>query len=869
MSELNFKVIKPAEDKPEVDLKFTMVSKPTKTEEPKLTFKTLTPGSASQLPEDQPTVFKPTVADIWSNLQLPAQVSRIGLKQVTEMIPDVTPSAPTFVNQPANPSFEIGGAQRTAQPPILDKAGTNFATALPKVGAEIIADMAPDFISPEVLLGSGVLKGLGTFAQSSAGIKAAEKLGEFTDKNIPTLKKWFTYRYGQDPAYIEAVEQAQINMRMGTEKVGTIANKIMEMPGEAQRKIANYMKGEKGFAVSSLTPEEKLAADAARGEFKRLGNDLVDLKMLDPKTYADNVNTYLPRLYKTKEIGMETPMLGTKKPMRMNVDRLKHRQDIPQDVREALGEIMEAGYPTSKGLMQLNQAVEKGKMFRQVAGMQHLVTDDAAIAAERGWIKMPVTNKLGDMSGKYAAPSVAEDLNSIIREKGELEQGYKKLLGMWKYGKVVMSPATHARNMFTNMFWLDVSGTSPITQAKLFPKAIREIRLNGPVYQQAKELGLVGTEMIGEDIIKLQQNYLIGGAPNTPMNLVKKAMHYGKEAARKLGDTYQGEEQLFKMVKFMDNVNKGMTPQKAALDAEKWIFNYNKISPAVKGLRETVIPFATYFSKAIPQLGKAAVNNPLGVYKYVSFFNALDNVGAEKSGVSPAQHKAIKDQFDVTLLPMKRKDGKVQTLDLNFLTPWGEAANLSTAGIPQPFTPSGPLFALNNALVAHYDPFTKKELFKETDPWQVKASAMTDYLGKALLPNLTPGVAGVTSPFRGGYHFRELADAIKGTPSYPKKDVKSIPEALLSTGLGLKTRGIDPQEAMLNQALKKESQMTEIEQEFGKRMIRPGITEKEKTFFKKELPKQVNKVFEKAKKIRLQPVEDEPKLNFKVIKKGR
>jgi hypothetical protein len=869
MSELNFKVIKPAATEPEVDLKFTMVSQPSKTEEPKLTFKTLTPGSASQLPEDQPDVFKPSVKDIWSNLQLPSQVSREGLKQVTDMIPERIPSAPTFVNQPANPSFEVETSQRTTQPPILKDAGSNFVSALPKVGAEIIGDMAPDFISPEVLLGSGVLKGLGTFAKTASGIKAAEKLGEFTDKHIPTLKKWFTYRYGQDPAYIDAVEQAQINMRVGTEKVGTIANKILEMPSDVQRKIAGYMKGEKGFFAKNLTADEKLAADAARGEFKRLGNDLVDLKMLDPKTYAENVNTYLPRLYKTKELGLETPTLGTKKPMRMNVDRFKHRQDIPQDVREAMGEIMEAGYPTAKGLMQLNQAVEKGKMFRQVSQMQHLVTEDATVAAERGWIKMPVTNKLGDMSGKYAAPSVAEDLNSIIREKGQLEQGYKKLLGLWKYGKVVMSPATHARNMFTNMFWLDVSGTGPSTQAKLFPQAIREMRLNGPMYQEAKKLGLVGTEMVGEDVVKLQQNYLIGGAPNTPLNVVKKALNYGKEAARKLGDVYQGEEQLFKMVKFMDNVNKGMTPQKAALDAEKWIFNYNKISPAVKGLRETVIPFATYFSKAIPQLGEAAVNNPLGVYKYVSFFNALDNVGAEKSGVSPAQHKAIKDQYDVTLLPVKRKDGKVQTLDLNFLTPWGEAANLSTAGIPQPFTPSGPLFALNNALVAHYDPFTKKELFKETDPWQVKASAMTDYLGKALLPNLTPGVAGVTSPFRGGYHYREIADALKGTPSYPKKEVKSIPEALLSTGLGLKTRGIDPKEALLNQALKKEGQMSEIEQTFGERMVRPGLTKTEKTFFKKELPKQVNKVFEKAKQIRTQPLEEEPKLNFKVIKKGR
>ena len=854
---LNFKVV----GKEETKLHFTDLSlKPEGApEETQLNFKVLTPGTGSQLPEDQDrTTPKRSFSELWRAAHIPAEKSREGLKKLVDMIPEPNLDPTTFINQPANPTFEIANKNQTAQPPIVEKAGGDLLGTAPKLAAEIIAEMAPDFISPEVLIGSGLLKGAGMAAKTPGGVKALAKVGEWTDKNLPTLKKAFTYRFGQSPEYIEAAEQAQINMRVGTEKVGTISKTIMEYPADVQRKIAGYLKGEKGFFAKDLTSEQKLAADAARGEFKRLGKDLVDLGMLDEKTFTANVNTYLPRMYKTKELGLETPQMGTKKPLRMNIDRLKKRTDIPQDVREAYGEILEAGYPTSKGLLQLNQAVEKGKMFRQVSEMPNLVTPDEAQGLAKGWVKMPVTPKLGAMSGKYADPAVAEDLNSLIREKSELEKGYKKLLGMWKYGKVVLSPATHARNMFTNMFWLDVSGTGPLTQAKLFPQAIREMKLNGPIYQQAKNLGLVGTEMVGEDVIKLQQNYLMGGAPNTPMNLVKKALHYGKEAARKMGDTYQSEEQVFKMVKFMDNLKKGMPAKEAATDAEQWIFNYSKISPAVKLARETAIPFATYFAKAIPQLGKAAVQNPLGVYKYMSFFNALDNVGAQHAGISDKAHKAIKDQYDVTLVPWKRGDKKVQTLDLKFLTPWGESASISNSGLPQPFTPSGPLFALNNALLAHYDPFTKRELFKETDPWQVKAAAVTDYLGKSLLPNLTPGVAGLKSPFKGGYHYRELVDAAKGEPSYPSKNVKSMPEALLSTGLGLKTRGIDPQEALMNQAMKKEGQMAEIDTEFSKRMLHKGMSKEDKKFLQKALPAQVEKVFQKNKK-------EEIKLNFKVV----
>ena len=312
-----------------------------------------------------------------------------------------------------------------------------------------------------------------------------------------------------------------------------------------------------------------------------------------------------------------------KKPLRANIDRLKKRKDLDPEVREAYGEILEAGYPTAKGLMQLNQLVEKAKMFKKVNEMKHLVTTDSALAEANNWVKMPTTQKLGHLSGKYVEPAVADDLNAIIQEHGPIAKGYKKMLSMWKYGKVVLSPATHARNMFTNAFWLDVSGVGPAKQAVLLPKALKEIRTKGLIFKEAQKQGLVGTEMVGTDIMKLQEDFLIGGTANTPMNMMKKALNYGKKAANKAGDIYQGEEQVFKVAKFMDNLAKGIPKKEAALEAEQWIFNYSKISPAVQTARETIIPFATYFSKAIPQLGKAVVQNPLGVYKYTRFFQAL------------------------------------------------------------------------------------------------------------------------------------------------------------------------------------------------------------------------------------------------------
>lgn len=847
-------------DNDQVELKFPDMKLKKEKKKEELKFTPLTASTASQLPEDQ-LKTRTSIMDELSAMRkvasIPSEVSRGGLKKLADLIPAPEPREREVLYSPENRQFEVGKSGGTpVEQPRVTNAGVSPIQSFPKIAADVVADMIPSFIHPDVLAFAGGAKGVGAAAKSPAGKRVFQKLGELTDKHTPTIKKWLTYRHGQDTAYKDAAEQLEINLQVGTERVGTVGKNIIALPAGRQRKITQYLTGTKNIKLSK---NDKLLADAARGEFKRMGKDLVDLGLLDAETYAANVNRYLPTMYKTKELGLKTPNIGTKKPMRMNIDRMKKKQDLDPEAKKALVEILEAGYPTSKGLMQLNQAVEKGKMFDKVSKMSHIATADKAIGIKNGWNKLPVTPKLGRMSGVYAEQATYDDLMAITKESGAWGKGYKKTLSAWKYGKVVLSPSTHARNMFTNAFWLDVSGVGPAKQAKLLPKALKEIRNKGLFYKEAQRQGLVGSEMVGSDIMKLQGDYLVGGLPNTPMNMMKKAINYGKTAAGKMGDVYQGEEQVFKIAKFMDNLAKGMPKREAALEAETWIFNYGKISPAVKQARESIIPFATYFSKAIPQLGKAVVDNPLAVYKYTRFFQSLENVAAEQHGLSKGQVKAIKEQYGVNIIPGKRKDGRVQTLDLDFLTPWGEATQMSNAGLPQPFTPSGPLFALNNALLSHYDPFTKRELSDARD--------ITDYLGKAMLPNLTPGVPGVKSWFKGGYHFQDMMDAARGEPRYPKKESRSMTEAMLGSGVGLKTRGVDPNEAMIGQAKKTKYGMSKLKQNLDYKMKHKGVTKKDRKWLMKKYPaemKQLQK--EHREKFMLKP--DIEKLQ-KGIKKER
>ncbi len=844
---------------PQVTTDISAILKPEPTD-PSATDEFLTPGIAQlrgKFPEG-PETPSPldlaksagrTLLDIREVISLPAKTSKEGLQKIAEIIPAPEVSDEFAAKYPKSAT------------------ALNIIRGTPKLKAEILAEVAPTFIHPDVILGGKLLKGVGKAATTPAGQEVLGKIGQLTDKYIPTIKRAFTYKFGQPASAVAASEEAAIKTGMEIEEAEVISEKFLKYNAAEQRTIGSYLKGDK---VVQLAPEAKQLADNVRAKFTYFGKRLVDLKILDAKTYQANLDKYLPTLYRVKELGKKLGRGGAR--LGADIARTLKKQNLPPEVREAYGEILEAGYPTVKGLKQLARLTNRFEMFQKMSV-------DPAVASSKlveGWTKMRPGKDLGALANKYIHPEVATDLQQLVQTPktllGKSFEKWKKVLSAWKFGKVVLSPATHARNMMTNSFWLDVSGVGQGKQAILFPRAVKHLRTKDAMYRAAQRNGLIGTELVGSDIALLETNFKVGakGIKDTFAN----AINYGKRVANKAASLYQAEEQAFKLMKFEDNLAKGMVEKAAALEAEQWIFNYSKVPPAVEAARQTIIPFATYFSKAIPQLGKAIIQNPIGVYKYVVFFDALEEVARKRAGISKEDVGLVREQTrGKRLIPLvtPRKDKRLQVLDVNFLTPWGEALQTSEVGlpIPQPFRPSGPPFALYNALLAGYDPFLQRKLYNDSDPTSVKFRNTTDYLGKAMLPNLMPGVKGLKSPFRGGYHFHELMDAIRGEASFPKREAKSIPEALLGTTVGLKTQGVDIERLAEQQAKQKEFTIKEIEQRIAaiaKRVaLEEGVSEKEGEEF---IEMMIDRLYEEAYKEPKAPFQLRPQIE-PLIKEGK
>ena len=59
--------------------------------------------------------------------------------------------------------------------------------------------------------------------------------------------------------------------------------------------------------------------------------------------------------------------------------------------------------------------------------------------------------KLGELAGKYVPDNIHKDLMEMFATKSDTERRLEKVMHGFKFGKVVLNPATHVRNVISNM----------------------------------------------------------------------------------------------------------------------------------------------------------------------------------------------------------------------------------------------------------------------------------------------------------------------------------------------------------------------------------------------------------------------------------
>ena len=275
--------------------------------------------------------------------------------------------------------------------------------------------------------------------------------------------------------------------------------------------------------------------------------------------------------------------------------------------------------------------------------------------------------RLQNLAGKYVPKPIADSINEVIRIKSPAEKVLSNyIVTPFKFGKVVLNPGTHGRNVIANFLLNDFEGLSP-ARLDIYAKAAKQIATKGDLYQEAKAVGL-GIDTYASNELK---QLLLG----PEVSILGKAKNFTKAALNKASDLYQKEEEWAKMAQYIFQREKGLSSEDALKIAERATFNYAQVTPFIRRIREAVwgYPFITFTYKVTPQVAKILATKPGKISRIGKIKQAIENQAdlPELERERASEPNWIRDNFYVKL-PVKDKHGRSMYFDLTYIIPFGD-----------------------------------------------------------------------------------------------------------------------------------------------------------------------------------------------------
>ena len=514
-----------------------------------------------------------------------------------------------------------------------------------------------------------------------------------------------------------------------------------------------------------------------------------------------------------KDLGREvTKRTSLKKPASGWFPSLLKRGDLDKAQQEARKVIKTPAYLATRHIQQSGEAATNLKFFNEISKNPNWVAKPKGVMGE-DWVEIPKDRKFGDISGKWVRKEIAEDIISLNNATGTAGKMYKAVSDLnkvWKANKILFSPATHARNIMANSILLDLSGVPLWKTPALLTEATEQIIKKGPIYKEALEHNLIGSGFANKEL----DVFLPKVSDFTSKNIGEKVSHGWRKMYEKAGNIYASEEEVFKIAKYMHETRNGLSPLEAAAEAEKWLFNYNKVSKATAFFRDNAIyniPFITFAVKSTPRVAEAALKNPFKLYKYSMFMDAFNNQSAQEIGMSKEDLEYIKSKKGVgVLLPQKDQNGDPMWLSLRNIIPWADyhdtlvGSKQGKSDIPPMIQPGGVTKILTD-VAYNKDPFTGKEIYTggfTQSSLQIGAKIMKDFAPPLNPIPFGPAYKGNVQSI--GYQAQKLADSLYAADYLPETvataivakkagyygAAKSVPFAVMDVFLGLSVQAV-------------------------------------------------------------------------------
>lgn len=518
-------------------------------------------------------------------------------------------------------------------------------------------------------------------------------------------------------------------------------------------------------------------------------------------------------------------------------------RDFTRAEREKMGEIRDGVYRFLRGYLESAKDLALGRLFERMAESPYAFSDNPGTG---DYVQVPLTTtgpltegqkwqqkrnpdgkfvpdrayRYGKLAGKWVPKDVWEQISQIREPRGAIMSAYLKALSLWKLGKTVLNPVVHSNNIVSNAFmayWaLGGTGLSPMRYAR----TLSEYRKKGPMYQEALENGLFGTEYYASEIAALMprldidptlEGVAVGKITAITKVLAGAASALGLKKGRELMQrAYEAEDQFYKLMLYMAQREQGATPDEAIDFSERFIFNYADVPKGVRFLKNVTHPFASYTVKAVPMVARTFIEHPermAATFAVLAGANWLAYEMLGDEGDEERERKVMPEYMrgrsvvgspKNIRLPLNSDNGEALFLDMSRRLPLGDVFDVTNqAGglaLPAPLMPNNPVFGISVGIIANKDLFTGDEIVPDYDQDfpLAKNTALAEYFVRQIMPNnpLLPG----------SYSWNKVMNGIAGSldeefMGYSGQDYRgrqqSLPRALADTIAGVKIREVD------------------------------------------------------------------------------
>lgn len=478
--------------------------------------------------------------------------------------------------------------------------------------------------------------------------------------------------------------------------------------------------------------------------------------------------------------------------------KLKVWRDFTREERQRMGEIEDARYGFARTMLQGVRDVEMARFLDWVGteyaqedadGLQ--IAEIKPLAQAMGsqtftrdeWVKVPETkikgtqvNRYGTLAGKYVPGVMWNDMMAI----GDFQAtAWDSMLTAWKLSKTALSPGVHVNNVMSNFIMADLAdvGVNDIRKAlNVLVQSKRGDDLARSLVERYQdsgaEAGSFAANEMHETVIEPLLKQIAESEPEAVqkaslMQVISLAAHgqigeaavaatktlpvRGALAAGKgMIQAYQAEDSVFRLAKFLKELDQGATDVEAGKAAKEAFLDYSINAPWIRTMRRTALPFISFTYRAAPLLVRNMATKPWKFAKYMGLGYGLsilaygmlggeaDEEKEQRLLPEEMQGKSILGAPKLIRMPWNDKDGDPVWLDVRRWLPGADIADLTNeqSAIPlPPWLSAGGTLSLAIDLFSNTNRFGD-EIVASTDSAGQAAEKVADHIFKWAAPNL-------------------------------------------------------------------------------------------------------------------------------------